>query len=102
MLHKHCYKLIRCFSRIVGHRFEKATNSFLIIIRNTSELIDQFLFGSGKQLTKRCGTPPSQHKSCVYASFLKGRHIAEVERVCSQFIIFCVPRLTPKSTPNSV
>lgn len=91
MSHILCHKLIPMAGGIVSHCFQKAAYSFLVIPRDTSELSNQLLFGRGKQLPKRRSTPSSQHISRVDPMFFKSRHIAKVERVCTQLIVLLCP-----------
>lgn len=74
-----CYSLIPRASSVIGHRFEKAADSFLIILRDTSELINQLFLGRSKQLPKRRRTTSGEHISRVDTMFFKSRHIAKVE-----------------------
>lgn len=74
-----CYWLSLRSSGVIGHRFEKAADSFLVLCRDASKLINQFLFDSGEQLSKRRGAPSGEHISRVDTMLFKSRHIAEVE-----------------------
>lgn len=89
-------KLIEKASGVIGHRFEKAADSFLVIRRNASVLGDQFFLGRGKQLPKRGSPPSGQHISRVDSMFFKSSHIPKVERVCAQLIVLLCPATDPK------
>ena len=91
-----CYGLSPGSSGVIGHRLEKAADSFLVLCRDTPELINQFLFYSAKQLPKRRGAPSGEHISCVDTVFFKRSHISKIERIRSQLIVFLSPPANAK------
>ena len=96
MPHMLCYKLIPMTGGVIGHGLQETTNRLLIEWRDASVLLNQLLFFWRKQLPKRRGTPASQHKRCIYTELFKCRHIAKVERIRPQLIVFLSPPTHPK------
>lgn len=83
----HCCELLPLASSIVCHGFEKATNCFLILVRNVSELVNQFFFRSAKKLAQWRRSPTGKHVSRVNTTLLKRSDITEIERICSQLVV---------------
>ena len=79
MSYTHCYGLSQRSGGVIGHRLEKASDSFLVLYRNNPELINQFFLDGSKHLPKRRSVPSGEHISRVDTMFFKSRHIAEVE-----------------------
>ena len=91
-----CYKLIPLSIGIVRHGFEESTNRFLVPWCDASVLLDQLLFFWSKHLPERRGTPACQHKSRIDTAFFKCCHIAKVDRVRPQLVVFLSPPTHPK------
>ena len=100
MPHMLCYKLIPVTGSVVCHGLQETTYRLLVEWRDTPVLRDQLLFLRSKHLTKRCGTPASQHERRIYTTFFKRRHIAKIDRVRSQLIVFLSPPTHPKKPPK--
>ncbi|VVP32709.1 hypothetical protein PS874_04297 [Pseudomonas fluorescens] len=91
-----CLGLIPKADSVIGHGLQEATDRLLIEWRDASVLGDQFFLFWSKQLPKRCGTPASQHKRCVDTLLFKSGHIAKVERISPQLIVFLGSPTHPK------
>lgn len=91
-----CYKLIPMTGSVVSHGLQETTYRLLVERRDASVLRDQILFFWSKHLTKWRGAPTSQHKRRIYTTDFKCRHIAKVERVRPQLIVFLSPPTHPK------
>jgi len=91
-----CCCLVLVPDGVIGHRLQKTTNRLLIEGGDASVLLDQSLFLWRKQLRQWRRTSASQHKCSIYAALFKRRHIAKVERICSEFIVFLSSTTDPK------
>ncbi|EJN25110.1 hypothetical protein PMI37_04327 [Pseudomonas sp. GM80] len=88
MSYLQCVCLILASSGVVGHRLQKTTNRLLVKRRDAPVLPNQLFLFWRKQYAERRGTSARQHKCSIYSALFKCRHIAKIERISLQFIVF--------------
>lgn len=73
---------------VVSHRFEDTTDRCLIFARNTAVLLNQVVFHLRQDVTT-CRSPlSSEHKFYINALLFQRFHIAQIQRVRTQLVIF--------------
>ena len=96
MTHMLCYKLILMTFGIICHGLQETPNRLLVEGRNASVLLNKPLFFWREELSQWRRTSASQHKCSIYTALFECRHIAKIERISPEFIVFLSSPADPK------